>query len=65
VFLWRQRHRAWAVVSGAWVFAVAVSRIYLGVHYPSDALGSLTFATLWLLVVFAARERYARRVGQV
>jgi len=43
---------------------VAVSRIYLGVHYPSDALGSLTFAALWLLVVFVIRDRYARRKGQ-
>lgn len=64
VFLWRQRHRAWAVISGAWVLAVAVSRIYLGVHYPSDALGSLTFATLWLLVVLAIRDWYAHRARQ-
>jgi len=64
VLLWRGRHRAWAVVSGAWVCAVALSRIYLGVHYPSDALGSLTFATLWLVVVFAVRDWYARRTGQ-
>jgi len=63
VFLWRQGHRAWAVASGAWVLVVAVSRIYLGVHYPSDTLGSLTFATLWLFVVFAIGDRYARRTG--
>jgi undecaprenyl-diphosphatase len=64
VFLWRQRHRAWAIVSGAWVFVVAVSRIYLGVHYPSDTLGSLAFATLWLMVVFAGCAWYARRGTQ-
>ena len=64
VFLWRQRHRAWAILCGAWVCVVAVSRIYLGVHYPSDVLGSLTFAALWLLVVFVIRDRYARRAGQ-
>jgi undecaprenyl-diphosphatase len=51
-------------VSGAWVFVVAASRIYLGVHYPSDVLGSLTFATLWLLVVLAIRDRYVRRAAQ-
>ncbi len=64
VFLWWQRHRAWAIASGAWVLVVAVSRIYLGVHYPSDTLGSLTFATLWLLMVFAVRAWYARRGEQ-
>ncbi len=61
VFLWRQGHRGWAVVSAAWVPVVAVSRVYLGVHYPSDALGSLMFASLWLLIVFAVRDAYARR----
>ena len=61
VFLWRQGHRGWAVVSAAWVPVVAVSRVYLGVHYPSDTLGSLIFASLWLLVVFSVRDAYARR----
>jgi len=64
VFLWRQRHRAWAIASGFWILAVAVSRIYLGVHYPSDTLGSLTFATLWLLMIFAVRAWHARRSEQ-
>ncbi len=64
VLLWRGRHRLWAVASAAWVFVVAVSRIYLGVHYPSDTLGSLTFATLWLMVILAIRDRYARRDGR-
>lgn len=61
VFLWRQGHRGWAVVAAAWVPMVAASRVYLGVHYPSDTLGSLLFASLWLLVVFAVRDAYARR----
>ena len=58
VFLWRQGHRGWAIVSAAWVPVVAVSRVYLGVHYPSDTLGSLIFASLWLLVVFTVRDAY-------
>ena len=50
-FLWRQDRRISAVL--AWVFAfwIALSRIYLGVHYPSDVLGSFTIGLLWLGVV--------------
>jgi undecaprenyl-diphosphatase len=61
VLLWRHNHRGWAVLSGAWVLVVAISRIYLGVHYPSDALGAMAFATLWLMVVFAVRDGYSRQ----
>ena len=63
VFLWRQGHRGWAIVAAAWVLVVAVSRIYLGVHYPSDTLGSITFASLWLWAVVAIRTRYVDRLA--
>jgi undecaprenyl-diphosphatase len=62
VLLWRQNHRGWAILSGAWVLVVALSRIYLGVHYPSDALGAMIFASLWLMVIFAVRDWYLRQV---
>lgn len=65
VLLWRNHHRGWAVLSAAWVPVVAVTRIYLGVHYPSDTLGALIFSSLWLVVVFMIRDRYARRKKQV
>jgi membrane-associated phospholipid phosphatase len=28
------------------------------VHYPSDTLGSMAFASLWLIVVFSVRDRH-------
>ena len=65
VLLWRQKHCGWAVLSGAWVLVVAVSRIYLGVHYPSDALGAIIFTSLWLVVVFAVRDRYLRHANEL
>ena len=32
----------------AWGAATGVSRVMLGVHWPSDVLGALLFATVWL-----------------
>lgn len=33
------------------IFCVGASRIYLGVHYPSDAFGGVCFGMLWALIV--------------
>jgi undecaprenyl-diphosphatase len=52
VLLGRQRHYGWALLAGVWVLAVAVSRVYLGVHYPSDVLASLAIGGLWLFGAF-------------
>ncbi len=60
VLLWRERRFGWALFSAACIPLVIFSRIYLGVHYPSDTLGALIFTTLWLIVVFAVRDRYER-----
>jgi len=58
VLLWREKRFGWATASWVLVLLVAFSRIYLGVHYPSDTLGSLTFASMWLIAVFIVRDRY-------
>jgi undecaprenyl-diphosphatase len=59
VLLWRSHHRGWAIFLAAWVPVIAISRIYLGVHYPSDTLGALVFSSLWLLIVFVVHDWYA------
>lgn len=59
---WHTRFR-WGVVAlaGLFVLAVGASRIYLGVHYPSDILGGWAAGTAWVagvyLVLFRIRER--------
>jgi membrane-associated phospholipid phosphatase len=64
VMLWKNHRRGWALLSGAWVFVVAISRIYLGVHYPSDTVAAIAFTSLWLIVVFYVQSRYLSSMKQ-
>ena len=58
---WRTRWR-WPALAGAVVFTVlvGVSRLYLGVHYPSDVLAGWAAGLAWVagtyLVLFRARR---------
>jgi undecaprenyl-diphosphatase len=38
----------WLFTCGFWLMAIAWTRLYLGVHYPSDILGG------WALAIFGA-----------
>jgi len=62
--LWQNRHRIWAVLSALWILVVAFSRIYLGVHYPSDTLAAMAFTSLWLIGVLYARSAYLDHMNQ-
>ncbi|WP_175485522.1 phosphatase PAP2 family protein [Pseudoxanthomonas sp. GM95] len=59
---WGSRWR-WPVLllAGAFALAVGVSRIYLGVHYPSDILGGWAASIAWVVGIYAAVFRGARR----
>jgi undecaprenyl-diphosphatase len=62
--LWQNRHRVWAALSALWILVVAFSRIYLGVHYPSDTLAAMAFTSLWLIAVLYIRNKFLRHMEQ-
>lgn len=41
-------------------FIVGVSRVFLGVHYPSDVLGGWMLGFLWAAITFLATRRFER-----
>lgn len=49
------------VAAIALIFAVAFSRLYLGVHYPSDVVGGMAAGVAWLSVCASTRRIVAHR----
>lgn len=60
LFLIRRSKIAWAATVAG--IAVAWSRIYVGVHYPSDMLGSLVIAVLSALAALWIMARHGARL---
>jgi undecaprenyl-diphosphatase len=41
-------------------FLVGLSRVMLGVHWPSDVIGGWAFGALWVLVTLRLAGRFVR-----
>lgn len=63
--LWRNiRHtgRMMCVLFAAFMITmICISRIYLGVHYPSDVAGGLCASSLWVIAATVVYARYMDR----
>jgi len=56
--LWQNSQRMLALFTILWACWIAFSRIYLGVHYPSDVLGAVAVGGLWLSAVLIGMNYY-------
>src|SRR5207248_11459565 len=62
-FIIGMRRRRWAALVWALAAAVAFSRIYLGLHWPTDVLGAAAIGVLSAWGVLRIADARARRAG--
>ncbi|MEO6055540.1 MAG: phosphatase PAP2 family protein, partial [Gemmatimonadales bacterium] len=63
---WPALRRLVWIAAAALVLAIGFSRIYLGVHYPSDVLAGYTVGLMWSSVIIVGdrvAHAHARRRG--
>lgn len=51
--------RTLQILCGLLIFLIGLSRIYLGVHFPSDILGGYLWGGTWLFATYPLYLRYA------
>ena len=61
-------HRKWRKITGATlmfvlIFLIGLSRIYLGVHFPSDIIGGFTAGGAWLVCCIIMFRYYEYKKG--
>jgi undecaprenyl-diphosphatase len=69
--LWRVVRNGWgrtliAIVAAVFILTIGASRIYLGVHYPSDVIGGYLLSGCWLAATIGTfRSLQARKARSI
>lgn len=60
IFIYRQhpRHTIIWMGAGAWMLIMGVSRVYLGVHFPSDVISGWSISFIWISLWYMVWIRY-------
>ena len=60
VFIYRQhpRHTIIWMGAGAWMLIMGISRVYLGVHFPSDVISGWSISFIWISLWYMVWIRY-------
>lgn len=64
--LWRNLKNSWSrlgimLLAVFMIIMIAISRIYLGVHYPSDIVGGFLASSVFLFLIIAMYQRFQRQ----
>nr|WP_240527635.1 phosphatase PAP2 family protein [Bacillus cereus] len=67
--LWRHVHVQWkrailTVIAAMMVLSIGISRIYVGVHYPSDVLAGFLIAGFWITLVIGIYQKYEENTSK-
>ncbi|OYX53404.1 hypothetical protein B7Y92_03125 [Candidatus Saccharibacteria bacterium 32-50-13] len=55
---WRRHRNLLLVIGSLYVLLIGLSRMYLGVHYPSDIVAGWASAGLWMTLVIVLCHRF-------
>lgn len=62
LIFWQTRWRWWALAAGAvYMLAIGFTRLYLGVHYPTDIISGWIVSAGWVAVVAVVVSSYIER----
>lgn len=67
--LWRHVQIRWkrailTVMAAMMILSIGISRIYVGVHYPSDVLAGFLIAGFWITLVIGIHQKYQENASQ-